>query len=138
MHRHKSLIQHNVVHVGRDASKKLCTQLWVGLQNLGCNNMHAKISRILIVLIPKVQSTISVNLDAHRSRAGHLRYFRLKILYSIQKHKCTAMKIAFFWARTTRTTKVKKIKKLFIENDKNRIFHIREGDLSPHGKINVP
>ena len=38
------------------------------------------------------------------SRAGLLRYFQLETLFSIQKHKCPALKITFFWARNTKTT----------------------------------
>ena len=37
--------------------------------------------------------------DLDKSRAGHLRYFQINRLISIQNHKCPALKIAFFWAR---------------------------------------
>ena len=55
-----------------------------------------------------------------RSRAGHLRYFRLERLLSIQKNKCPALKLAFFWTRTTKQPAF--CKKWLIENGKNIIF----------------
>ena len=38
------------------------------------------------------------------SAGDFLRYFRLRRLLSLQNNKCPALKIAYFWARTTKTT----------------------------------
>ena len=42
--------------------------------------------------------------NTHVQEVGHMRYFRLKRLFSIQNQKCPALKMAFVWARTTKTT----------------------------------
>ena len=90
-------------------SKRHCTELtFVCTPENDSNNIYIYISVYVYVFIYihiRIQHiyTVYTHIYIHTlvlsvlpSRAGHLRYFQFKRLFSIQKHKCPALKIAFF------------------------------------------